>query len=78
MTTSEHLQLIKAKCQELLAMWDHKRDHNLIYTATKGKKAEAGWRSTIAAINSIPWLDLDSQEHLTANILAAWPIELLQ
>jgi hypothetical protein len=80
MTTTEHLQLIKAKCQELLAIWGNKRDHNPIYTATEGKRAEAGWRSTIAAIDGLEEMDDESHlyQFMESNILAAWPIELLQ
>ena len=47
MTTTEHLQKIKAECERLLA---NSRDNGIDkYT----EPAEAGWRSTIAAIDSI-------------------------
>jgi hypothetical protein len=86
MNTQEHLQRIKAKCQELLAIWDGKRDHNIIYTASCGKQAEAGWKATIAAIDGI--VDSESSEithswaiqynaATVARICEAWPEELL-
>ena len=92
MNTQEHLNRIKAKCQELLEIWDGKRDHNSIYMASCGKQAEAGWRATIAAIDDTLNVDeslsddvqkITTEMMLVANgrmveqILAAWPIELL-
>jgi hypothetical protein len=108
MTTTEHLQLIKAKCQELLAKAEKrtpgrwKANDNEVVQLFRGHlqnqllvveeecdatfisscagNAEAGWRSTIAAIDGLE--EMDDQSHLyqfmESNILAAWPIELLQ
>jgi len=111
MTTTEHLQLIKAECERLLAIaekrtqgeWKcdpilQRRDwephlpsgsvdigyatargmtcDDAAYIAACAARAEAGWRSTIAAIDayfSHQGLDF----HVTQSILAAWPIELL-
>jgi hypothetical protein len=64
MTTTEHLQKIKTKCQQLLSKYPP-------------CESTAGWRCTIVAINAIPWLDIDSQEHLTGNMISSWPAELL-
>ena len=124
MTTTEHLQLIKAECERLLAiaekrtpgMWtvhehratwtsylvrggekknqlaqtfnwqdngfDINSEHNAKYIAAcagcaEAGCAEAGWRSTIAAIESI-WKRGSEDGYEAYNILAAWPLELLQ
>jgi hypothetical protein len=77
MNTTQHLQLIKTECERLLA---NSRDNGIDkYT----EPAEAGWRSTIAAIECIEeferngfiahsWLDM------TDKLITAWPLELLQ
>jgi hypothetical protein len=77
MNTQEHLNRIKAKCQELLAIWEGKRDHNIIYVASCGKQAEAGWKATIAAIEILPALDRIESSRLADEIIAAWLEELL-
>ena len=71
MTTPEKLGRIAAKCRELL--------NN---PKSGGQSAEAGWRSTLAAIESIKLENRGSSPHLTARetvlidaILAAWPDE---
>ena len=70
MTTTEHLQRIKSECERLLA---NSRDNGIDkYT----DRAEAGWRSTIAAIDSIS-SPQGLDRVLTNQILSAWPIELL-
>ena len=61
MKTTEHLQKIKAKCQELLAtthkMYSPEQAANDIdFIASCAGNAEAGWRATIAAIDD--WLGL--------------------
>jgi len=53
------------------------------YIAACAGHAEAGWRSTIAAIDLIFFVqktypDLCATIHAADEILAAWPIELLQ
>lgn len=92
MTTEEHLQKIKAKCECLL----EKSEYIPHYSAS----AEAGWRATIAAIDG--WLSLFHDTDAYADgapdasvydklcneiaavarvninhIIAAWPEELL-
>jgi hypothetical protein len=77
MTTTEHLQKIKSECERLLAFAERATVSN--YFTCEGR-CEAGWRSTIAAINLIFELHaLDIPElTITKTIIAAWPIELLQ
>jgi hypothetical protein len=86
MNMQEHLNRLKAKCQELLAIWDGKRGHNSIYLASCGKQAEAGWRATIAAIDELTALNDESclydghegqHTHRLRKLIAAWPEELL-
>jgi hypothetical protein len=79
MTQQEHLNRIRARCVELLSIWDNKRDHNPLYNATCGKEAEAGWRATVAAIDGIEEMDETTHLHsfITSNIIASWPTELL-
>jgi hypothetical protein len=87
MTQQEHLKRIRARCVELLSIWDNKKDHNPLYNAVCGKEAEAGWKSTIAVIDSIlPFISIGeinqaggfTRWQIEAEaILAAWPIELL-
>jgi hypothetical protein len=57
----------------------HEWTDNASYIAACSGRAEAGWRSTIAAIDLIFELhSLDIPElTVTKTILAAWPIELL-
>jgi hypothetical protein len=83
MTQTEHLQLIRTRCAELL---ENHRDNGIDkYT----EPAEAGWRTTVAAIDA--FFKLDSVTYgwdgdcgaaciadaLADSITAAWPIELL-
>jgi len=110
--TTEHLQLIKAECERLLAIadkrtqgeWTHdnmtdstvvvktememihfrqeadeQHSHDAAYIAACAGRAEAGWRSTIAAIDAIthfPNIFNPEKEEARKQILAAWPIEL--
>lgn len=90
MTQQEHLNRIRARCVELLSIWDNKKDHNPLYNATCGKEAEAGWKATIAAIDSLsgyasltesdnPSVRLiggEAQDGINS-IIASWPAELL-
>lgn len=122
MTTIEHLNKIKAKCEQLLAiaekrtpgpwhthemssiyvgngspasLWElvHSTEklnnltqasqkrlrQNATFIASCAGSAEAGWRSTIAAIDGLE--EMDDTTHLyqfiTTHILSAWPEELL-
>ena len=50
---------------------------NARYIAACAGAAEAGWRSTIAAIDSLADMGEHDAEMLGANILAAWQEELL-
>jgi hypothetical protein len=122
MTTTEHLQKIKAECERLLAIaekrtqgkWrvDYSVSFNHIVTQAESEKplnqrkaiatthkmysekmaladvvyiaacagaAEAGWRSTIAAVNDLLRYDLKimQDDPFMKSILAAWPTELL-
>ena len=72
MTTAEKLNLIAARCRELL--------NN---PKAGGQSAEAAWRSTLAAIESVKLENRGSAPSLTAResvlidaILAAWPDDL--
>ena len=100
MTTTEHLQLIKAKCFHLLSVHEAERKSKEQYLSSFGSTVEikpsydeAGWRSTIAAIDDCLNVDqslpvevqkITTEMMINANglmvehILAAWPIELLQ
>ncbi len=52
---------------------------NAAYIAACAGRAEAGWRSTIAAINGIEEMEYSHlYEYILDNILAAWPLELLK
>lgn len=112
MTTTEHLQRIRARCVELLAIaekrtpgeWKQGDDnHESIiikgtgehcyplrwnngqgpddarFIASCAGSAEAGWRSTIAAIDGILSRSFtpESSSFLERAILAAWPVETL-
>jgi hypothetical protein len=66
MTTTLKLDRIAARCRELLDGDGCKSVH-----------AEAGWRSTIAAIDALPDMGEHDSEILAANIMAAWPDELI-
>lgn len=82
--TTEHLNKIKAKCEELL-----QGDEYIPYFS---EPAQAGWRSTIAAIDDILTVDQDltpevqkittemllyMNGNLVQSIISAWPEELL-
>jgi len=85
MTTQEHLQRIRDRCEELIAayLFEHKESDARV----------AGWRATIAAaeavlsfFDSIQNSDPSSQQErecriamvvLREAIIAAWPEELL-
>jgi hypothetical protein len=81
MNTQEHLNRIKAKCQELLAIAEK-------ITIQHAPHAQAGWKATIAAIDTIIFhpangndegrLCLCSHCQMLNTIIAAWPPELLQ
>jgi hypothetical protein len=112
MTTTEHLQKIKAECERLLALPKNKilaqhqncgcqvciceDEHQCHGCGAKNcgnhpvgeipspiyinNHAEAGWRSTIAAIDLLAILPKSSYwtKKATNEIITAWPIELLQ
>ncbi len=86
MTTTEHLQKIKAKCEQLIA----------IYSQPKYSGMElmiAGWKATIAAIDGLSELikheerfegthignpvELNYERKIITAILSAWPEEIL-
>jgi hypothetical protein len=67
MTTTEHLQQIKAECELCL---------EIASMANSQGRAEAGWRSTIAAIDKLAF-DQSGNAATIEIILSAWPIELL-
>ena len=114
MTTTERLQKIKAKCQELLAIAEKRTPgewvntisgsmlssypvvittdkpvhveacesdypENTAFIASCAGPAEAGWKATIAAIESAQAFEVEWIGHymLRDAILAAWPEELL-
>jgi hypothetical protein len=70
MTTTEHLQLIKAECKRLIA----EHDKSPGYTA---RKAVAGWRATVTAINRLAY-DQTGNKSALSLIIAAWPSDLLR
>ena len=68
MTTTEKLNAIADKCRANLALADD-----------AGPKTQAGWRTTLAAIESVSLVNRGSsptltqrEERLVADILAAW------
>jgi hypothetical protein len=81
MTREEHLEKIVAKCRELIS------------ADAGSKRAEAGWRATIAAcekslevihffkgcqeLHPLHQRELETAESFAASILAVWPVELL-
>jgi hypothetical protein len=95
MTQTEHLNAIVARCHELLTGGEASRAFDFrMPTGYIGRNtapgehyragyfagtAEAGWRSTIAAINLILYCrpcDDSYIDDLANEIIAAWPIEL--
>jgi hypothetical protein len=76
MTTTEHLQLIKAKCEKMIKLAE-------IEPQSFMESAEAGWRATVTAIDNLELIheqtDMGEYAALDAlqEIIAAWPIELL-
>lgn len=118
MTTIEHLQRIKAKCEQLRTIaekrthgrwkedsatevWSEFSDwiadcmeseYDAAFIASCAGPAEAGWRSTIAAIDDILTVDQDLtpevqkittemilylNRNLVQSLLSAWPEEIL-
>jgi len=90
LTTDQHLDAILAKCRAGIELakhrgvemekwdWDgfHKSDAAFILACDNS--AEAGWRSTIAAIEGLRAMPpLDIRQRAFTAIIAAWPIELL-
>jgi hypothetical protein len=75
MTTEEHLNLIKTKCERMVRIAE-------IEPQSFMESAVAGWRATLAAVEaleSMAAIPIDiSILQLTKDILAAWPIELLK
>ena len=74
MTPTEKLERIKAKCQQLLAS-DFRPDTSLPGGLPSVTHALA--QSTIAAIDSLNDMGEHDSDVLGANIIAAWPEELL-
>jgi len=72
-STTEHLQLIKAECERLLEIIEcHRKfptEEEFIYDS-----AEAGWRVTI---NMIKLAEYIGHEAIQEDICKQWPIELL-
>jgi len=109
MTTTEHLTLIETHLKKLLAIAEKRQpiswyesnfstclvEDGRFFAACAGN-AEAGWKSTLAAIEGLQKLSLrasgdipddvaqtidgyaDDADELLAEIIAAWPIELLK
>ena len=93
MTTTEHLQKIKAKCLALLAiaekrtqgkwgvmncLWIAKDEQDAEFIAACAGPAEAGWKATVAAIDFLLRTSSESNFQAQAiSIIAAWPSELL-
>lgn len=64
--------------QDVCRMWNCSRlEGNAAFVADCAGPAEAGWRATIAAVDSLADMGEHDAEMLGANILAAWPEELL-
>lgn len=104
MTTTEHLQLIKAECERLLALseadprwwcpvclrevspqmvrYDETHDGcgALVewQESAQNAPAEAGWRATIGVIDMSTQMINTDLTFIVDEILAAWPLELLQ
>jgi len=90
MNPTEHLQLIKAECERLLAIAEKRWTRELIsdvdfcahtiadatYIAACAGRAVAGWRATIAAVDKLAFDQFGNAATIEI-ILAAWPIELL-
>jgi len=78
MTTTEHLEKIKAKCEANIVT-DAKLAHVLSHDVDQVflASAIAGWRSTIAAIDLLRDMGEHDAEMLSANIITDWPEELL-
>jgi len=78
MTTQEHLQRIHIKCAALISAWEGEK--------FQPSNAMAGWRATIAAIETLLAMQFSDKlmntrtshiESGVAAILAAWPEETL-
>ncbi len=82
MTTTEHLNLIKRECERLLALSsdlkEQKAEIPILYQC-----GEAGWQSTIIAINTLlnlatlPTFVAHSAQKTLNEIITAWPLEIL-
>jgi hypothetical protein len=81
MTTIEHLNKIKAKCEFMLTLDRSQETHS-----RRDDLSEAGWRSTIAAIDlflfnderlSYGYAPSKQERQIVQSILSAWPEELL-
>ncbi len=88
MTTTEHLSLIESKCEANLDYLQLCRSGGALITKID-LLAEAGWKSTLAAIEGLRKLALETELYpghggspnvlrVIDAIIAAWPIELLQ
>jgi hypothetical protein len=93
MTTTEHLQKIKAECERLLTLYETGKSFAL--SGFTEKQSMAGWRSTIAAIDGFviicrmnnymevlnPSMTMAASfteaQDAIKQILAAWPTKLL-
>jgi hypothetical protein len=70
MKTTEHLEKIKAKLEELIVRYK---------SGTGGAPlAIAGWKSTLRTIAMCRQLPSPDSSLIINEILASWPIELLQ
>ena len=79
MNKFEHLDRIVAVCKQKLELYER-----LSAIESKTSRAEAGWRSTIAAIEALRWIYDHDAHHTTERagaainaIIAAWPKEIL-
>lgn len=79
MNTKEHLEKIKAKCQEYIEFYGKAKTFPTIPDCLL-QSAEAGWLVTITSIDLIfalpDFMDATTSE-LAETIAAAWPEELL-
>jgi hypothetical protein len=65
MTTQEKLEQIKVKCEELIAL------HSQFNQAGIASTSQAGWRSTISAIDFLVDADF-CDSYIGYSIVAAW------
>ena len=113
MTTEEHLDRIKSRCRELLALAEKRtpgkwqadpeegvynasircgvsepwtgncvasvlKESDAAFIAACAGSAEAGWKTTIAAIEILNGMSPQVRDAMESAILAAWPEELLR